>query len=240
MSLPDRPVVAITGASSGIGMAIALTLAPRGAHLILLGRDAARLSAAEAASTGMGASRVDLLAADLGKDADLDRVCQTLGDLPRLDALIHSAGVAAIGPLAHSGVAPLDWQYRINLRAPVAVTQGALSALQRARGQVVFINSGAGLNARKNWGLYAATKHGLRAIADSLREEVAADGVRVLSIYPGRTATPMQARIRKAEGGVFKPRDYIQSRDVAVTILGALELPRTAHMVDVNIRRGAG
>ena len=83
---------------------------------------------------------------------------------------------------------------------PYLLTQSLLQLLRRRQGQMVFINSSAGLSARGEMAPYAATKHALKAVADSFREEVNADGLRVLSIYLGRTASPMQARIHAMEG----------------------------------------
>ena len=108
--------------------------------------------------------------------------------------------------------------------------------LRKRRGQVVFINSTAGLNASAGVGLYSATKHALKALADSLRAEVNSDGVRVLSVYPGRTAIPMQAAIIASEGRAYLPEKLLQPDDVAATVVSALMLPRTAEVTDVKIR----
>jgi NADP-dependent 3-hydroxy acid dehydrogenase YdfG len=83
---------------------------------------------------------------------------------------------------------------------------------------------------------YDATKHALKAIADSLRAEVNSYGVRVLSVYPGRTATDMQARIHKAEDRSYRPELLLQPADVASVILNALLVPRTAEVTDIHIR----
>ncbi len=130
----------------------------------------------------------------------------------------------------------LDSQYRINVRAPYALTKALLPMLRARRGQVVFINSSRGVIAGAGVGQYAATKHALKAIADSLREEVNADGIRVLSVFLGRTATPMQATIHKLEGKVFQPEKLLQPEDVASVVINALSLPRTAEVTDINIR----
>lgn len=108
--------------------------------------------------------------------------------------------------------------------------------MRSCKGQIVFINSSAGLNARADVGQYAATKHALKAIADSLREEVNADGVRVLSMFLGRTATPMQDAVHKMEGKEYHPECLIQPEDVAAVVVNALSLPRTAEVTDIHIR----
>jgi NADP-dependent 3-hydroxy acid dehydrogenase YdfG len=108
--------------------------------------------------------------------------------------------------------------------------------LKSSRGQIVFINSSVGLVARANVGQYAATKHALKAVADSLREEVNTDGVRILSVFPGRTATPMQTAVHEMEGRPYQPEHFIQPEDIADVVINALVLPRTAEVTDINIR----
>jgi NADP-dependent 3-hydroxy acid dehydrogenase YdfG len=103
---------------------------------------------------------------------------------------------------------------------------------------VVFVNSSAGLRANPDWSAYAASKHGLRALADSLRAEEAASGVRVTSVYPGRTATAMQERVHAQEGKEYDPADWIKAESVASAVVAALDLPRDAEMTDVTVRPG--
>ena len=100
----------------------------------------------------------------------------------------------------------------------------------------MFINSSAALRTTVGIGQYAATKHALKAIADSLREEVNGDGVRVLSIYPGRTASPMQEAIHATENKAYQPEHLLQTEDVASVVINTLNLPRTAEITDINIR----
>jgi NADP-dependent 3-hydroxy acid dehydrogenase YdfG len=104
------------------------------------------------------------------------------------------------------------------------------------QGQIVFVNSTAGLNARANVSQFAATQHALRAVADSLREEINQDGVRVVSVYPGRTATPGQAKIHSIEGKAYAPERLMQPEDVASVVVTALTLPRTGELTDVRVR----
>jgi NADP-dependent 3-hydroxy acid dehydrogenase YdfG len=85
-------------------------------------------------------------------------------------------------------------------------------------------------------GQYAATKHALKAIADGLRQEVAGKGLRVLSLFLGRTATPMQAALCASEGKSYDPTLYIQPEDVAQSILATLDLPRSAEITDLTLR----
>ena len=111
----------------------------------------------------------------------------------------------------------------------------ALPALRAARGTVVLVNSGAGLFAHPQWSAYAASKHGLRAFADSLRGEEAAHGVRVSSVSPGRTATPMQEKVHAQEGKDYDPSQWIDPATVAAAILQALDLPDDAVLTDLSL-----
>jgi NADP-dependent 3-hydroxy acid dehydrogenase YdfG len=111
-----------------------------------------------------------------------------------------------------------------------------LPALKRARGQIVFVNSSAALRASADNVLYASTKAALKALADGLREEVNRDGVRVVTIYAGRTATPMQASVHEFEGRTYEPELLMQPEDLAHLVLAALTLPATAEVTDLSVR----
>lgn len=223
----------ITGASSGIGAAIANALSEEGRTLILNGRDRAALDAVAKDVEQLGA-QVEVLPADLNDDAQLNAFATRLPD--EVDCLIHSAGVALLGNQADLPVADLDLQYRVNVRAPFLLTQALLPNLRAARGLVVFVNSGAGQNAKAGWGGYAASKFALRALADSLRDEESDAGVRVTSIYPGRTATPMQREVRVQEGGEFEPENYLRPEDVARMVAQVVRLPAGATVPDLSVR----
>lgn len=226
-------VALITGASGGIGSAIARALAEEGVRLLLVGRDVERLN--DIAEQFGGA---ELFRADLTDDdhllATAARVREIFGGV---DILVHSIGLFRGGPIGSSPVADLDDQYRVNVRVPYLLTQALLPSLIERQGQVVFINSGAGSHpARGSWGAYSATKHALRALADALRDEVNPQGVRVLSVFPGRTATPMQEEVHRFEGRPYDPTRFLQPEDVAAAVVQALRLPRTAELTDLHIR----
>jgi short-subunit dehydrogenase len=236
MNLTNTHAV-ITGASSGIGTALAVALAHEGVHLHLLGRDGSKLEhVRKHIQTDVNdAITVQVHAFDLTDDAEVMDFCHAQHDAA-IDMLIHSAGVVELGKLADSSIDTLDWHYNVNVRAPYLLTKGLLDQLEAASGHIVFINSGAGLRANAGWGQYAMSKFALKALADSLRAEL--DGVRVLSVYPGRTATPMQQGVYEQEGKTYDPEPLIQPEDVASQIVSALKLPRRASVIDLNIRQG--
>ena len=229
-------IAVVTGASSGIGKAIALGLAAQGATLYLIGRRAAAL-AAVAQSAGAAAPRVLNYPADLTLDKDIQELTAYLQrDLGRIDLLVHSAGAISLGQLETAPVEDFDLQYRINVRAPYVLTQALLPMLRASRGQIVFINSQAGLSARATMGQYAATKYALKALADSLREEVNAAGMRVLSVFPGSTASPMQAAVHAMKGMEYHPERLMQPEDTAAVVIQALSLPRSTEVTDIILR----
>lgn len=232
----NHQAAVVTGASSGIGAAIALRLAEEGVKLHLIGRNSDGLEAvAQRARTN--SPRVCTYRANLDSDEDLEKLKTNLQlTCDGIDILVHSAGVIAIGPLETTSLADFDRQYRTNVRAPYALTQALLPMLRVQHGCVVFINSSTGLVTRANISQYSATKHALKAMADSFRAEVNADGIRVLSIYPGRTASPQQAAIHKAEGKAYSPELLMQPEDVARIVVEALKVNRTAEVTDISIR----
>ena len=231
--------IVITGASSGIGEAIAHSLAGSETSLHLLGRSDDRLQKVAQAVKDAGGDAV-IHQVDLAEDNQLEEVAVTLSELGGIDALVHSAGAISLASVAETSAEDLDKQYRVNLRVPYLLTQKLLPSLKQAKGQIVFINSGAGLNAKANWSSYAVSKHGLRALADSLRAEIKPDGVRVVSIYPGRVASPMQERVHEMEGKEYDPEKFVQPGDVAQQVASVLSLPATAEVTDLSVRPAKG
>jgi short-subunit dehydrogenase len=148
------------------------------------------------------------------------------------------AGVVELGPVGELSAKVWQQTLAVNLVAPAELTRLLLPSLRLSQGQVVFVNSGAGLRANPEWSAYAAGKFGLRALADALREEERGSGVRVTSVYPGRTATPMQQKVHAQEGKVYDPAAWIAPESVATTVLAALDLPRDAEITDVTVRPG--
>ena len=153
------------------------------------------------------------------------------------DILIHSAGYYRAGSVEAASVEELDRHYVVNVRAPFLITQALLPRLRERHGQIVFVNSSVCRQAGKaRLSAYSASKCALEAIANCLRAEVNADRIRVLSIFPGRTATEMQRKIQEADGTAYHPEHLLQPQDIANLILHALSLPRTAEITDVSIR----
>lgn len=236
MSSLKGQVAVITGSSSGIGKSIALGLSKIKVELCLLGQNPERLEIV-AEMARKESPLVKYYCIDLTSDEAIEKLKKKLSiDFKKIDMLIHSAGVISMGKLEFSSVADFDWQYKTNVRAPFLLTQTLLPMLRSGKGQIVFINSSAGIKVGDENGQYAATKSALKAIADSFRNELNMEGIRVLSVYPGRTATAMQEAIFRMEGKEYKPELLLQPEEVAGTVIYALSMPRSAEITDINIR----
>lgn len=227
----------VTGASSGIGRAIALRLAELGAEVCLVARRADRLEHAES-EIHAHAGRAFAHPTDLTREDELRGLVQDVeARFDRLDVLVLSSGAISHGSLEHSPVAALDLQIQANVRAPYSLVQALLPRLRQAQGQIVFINSSAGLKPPAlGSGQFALTQYAFRAFADALREEVNPAGIRVMSIFPGRTATPRTADLFESEGRAYRPELLMQPEDVAAMVGHVVSLPRTAEVTDISMR----
>ena len=235
MTEAGRRIAVVTGASGGVGRAIAAALAAQGLSLCLTGRDLERLRRV-ADALASGGARPTVVPADLGSDEGVRRLVAAVQALGRADVLVHCAGALRLADIAASGWDDLDELYRVNLRAPYLVTKSLLPMLRESQGQIVFVNSSAGLRGGAENVLYAATKSALRSLADGIRDSVNALGIRVLSVFPGRTDTAMQERVRAFEGKCYQPEILLQPGDVAAVVVNALMLPRTAEVTDIMMR----
>lgn len=226
----------ITGAGSGIGKGIALALAAHGATVGLVGRTKAKLEAT-AAEIGENSASPVVLATDLSVDNQLDALkAQVEERFGGLDILVMCAGEIAHGSVESAPVADFDTLYRTNVRANYRLVQNFLPMLKKRPGQIVFINSSVGLSSKANLGQFSASQHALKAVTDALRAEVNPDGIRVLSVYPGRVATPRQEKLYKKQGNDYRPEVLLQPEDIASVVLNALLLPRSAEVTDISIR----
>ncbi len=216
------PTALITGAGGGLGSAIAAALAPT--HTLLLaGRPSKRLHDVAAR---LGGSVVALDLADTSTPPDIPDA---------LDVLVHNAGVAFPDSVVDSRIH--DWRttFEVNVIGAVALTQALLPALRRAKGQVIFVNSGAGLNVLAGMASYSASKFALRAFADSLRAEEPA--LRVTSVHPGRIATAMQRQLVEFEGGKYDPKHFLRPETVGRAIADIVATPPDGHVHQVVIRQ---
>ncbi|CAN7704677.1 SDR family oxidoreductase [Paraburkholderia sp. SIMBA_054] len=216
----------VTGASSGIGRAIAQRLVNDGFKVYALGRDAKALDAL--------ASECDVtpIALDLQDTTPLrDLFART-----EIDVVVNNAGLLpALAKFAESELADIDRMIDINLRAPLRLAHMALGGMiQRRRGHLFFVGSSAGRFPHPNTAVYGATKAGISMFCDSLRCDLLGTKVRVTEIAPGRVQTSLYRTALGAEGANEKLYDAyrsIQPENIAELIATAIALPEA---VDVS------
>jgi NADP-dependent 3-hydroxy acid dehydrogenase YdfG len=196
-------VALVTGASSGIGTATAALLAHYGADVALVARRRDRLDAVAAGIRAGGATAVTLECDITDDEQAAAAIGQTIAELGRLDTLVNNAGVMLLGPALDSPLAEWEQMVALNVLGTLRVTNAALPHLVRAaddspRGvaDLVMISSTAGRLARPGAGVYALTKFGIAAFADSLRQELIPRRVRVSVVEPGTVDTELASHLR--------------------------------------------
>jgi NADP-dependent 3-hydroxy acid dehydrogenase YdfG len=229
----------VTGASSGIGRAVAETFAARGFPLLLSGRSRQRLD--ETAAACAGAAQVTVCAGDLTAPATLDELRRHIEGrgIDGLGILVHCAADIIHGTVEQTEIDALRRLLDVNIVASFALLR-ALTPLLGASSDVVLLNSTNGANSPPGASPYSATKYALRALADAYRAEVNSRGIRVTSIFCGKTATEMQQRVYEGRGegeryGQIKD-EIMRPQDVAEVIAAAVSLPRTAEITDIHLR----
>ncbi|TDT34484.1 NADP-dependent 3-hydroxy acid dehydrogenase YdfG [Naumannella halotolerans] len=223
MTATDRsnpsPHAVVTGAGSGIGRAVARALVERGWQVTAIARCADRLQELAQECPGI-----------TPRPLDLTEFPYPEGLLPeRIDALVHAAGMIPEPDL--SSARPEDWSYAfaLNVTAGAELARLAMPALRRSRGTIVMINSGAGVVEKPRNTIYGATKHALRILANGLRSDEEANGVRVSSVHPGPTDTPMLAS-EPDRSLLIKPET------VAGVVISAITANEDTQLTDIEVR----
>lgn len=215
MSLVDGTVL-VTGASGGLGQAIARAFAARGAQVILSGR---RRELLESLGAELGAR---VIPCDLSDRAEVEGLLEAAGDV---DVLVANAGLPATGHIAELSQAQIDTMLEVNLRAPIALARGLIPGMvERGQGHLVFVSSLSGKVASPVSSLYNATKFGLRGFSLAVREDLRASGIGASVILPGFISdagmfADSQARLPPGVG-------TRTPEDVAAAILTAVERNR--------------
>jgi NAD(P)-dependent dehydrogenase (short-subunit alcohol dehydrogenase family) len=240
MSTPQRLGSArVTGASSGVGRALALALAQCCEEVLLTGREGARLAEVAASVEAEGAGSESFVTDLRDRNAPGELARAIMASRTALGVLVHSAGVFVSGLVGATPEEDLELALDINLRAPYLLTRALLPALGAGKGDVVFINSSAVGQRKAGLAAYGASKHGLVGVADSLRQELNPSGVRVLSVFLGATATPMQEHIYRESGRHYQPEALLAPADVARIVCDVIRLPRGAEVTDLHVRPAA-
>jgi NADP-dependent 3-hydroxy acid dehydrogenase YdfG len=240
IDLKDQ-VVAVTGASSGIGEATALACARAGAAVALGARRAERIEALAERIRGEGGTAM-ALACDVGEEDQARAFVMGANEqLGRLDVLVNNAGVMLLGPIENAPTEEWRRMIHANVFGVLYCTHAALPLMRdQGTGHIVNVSSVAGRIARAGSGVYNLTKFGVGAFSESLRQEAVAIGVRVTTIEPGAVATELPAhnrpeiqdQMRQAFAGVTP----LSSEDIAHAIVYAIAQPSNVSLNEVLVR----
>ena len=221
-------IAIVTGATGGIGKEIVRELA-RDHHVYAIGRSTEKL-------VQLSSEHITPVAVDL-----VEELCHgpiqalsTVFSLEKVDVVVHAAAVAKRVSIAEASAEDFRAQMDLNVTAGAMLVSHLLPALREASGLVVMINSGAGKGAHPGNAVYAASKHALYAVTDSLRKEEAGNGVRVTTVAPGPTDTEMLR-------GLIAEKDYTESHyiepvEIAQAVRLAVDTGPSAQITDIAVR----
>lgn len=231
----------VVGASSGIGAAVAATLADAGARVVAAGRRLDRLEEVAAGAAGARGS-VEALRLDVADEASArEGVAEAARRLGGLDVVVNNAGVMLSSPV--QGADPAEWERmtRTNLLGTLHVSHAALPHLIASRGTLVQTSSTSGRTASAGSGVYAATKHGVNAFSEALRQEVAGQGVRVVVVEPGMVDTELASHLtdpamRALAAQIAGEIRVLDPQDVADAVLFAVSRPPHVSVNEILLR----
>jgi NADP-dependent 3-hydroxy acid dehydrogenase YdfG len=238
----DGKVALVTGASSGIGEATAVTLAGMGAKVALSARRAERLDALKARIAAAGGEAL-VLPGDVSEErVAVGLVKDTLTRFGRLDVLVNSAGIMPEGGVTSADAAQWRRVMDLNVLAALYTCQAAVGPMRdQGSGDIINISSAAGRQVAGLFGIYCTSKHALNAMSESLRQEVGAQGIRVCVIEPGATNTELYECVESEQ-----LRDYVQqlaqgdssmsAQDIADAVAFVVALPPRTNVTELFIR----
>lgn len=219
-----RKKILITGATGGIGSALAYALASD-YELLLAGRNSEKLDHLCAKLP-----YATPLVLDLSRPDEL-----VLPKIETLDGLVNNAALLTYGTV--NDMALNDWEdiFNVNLFSATVLVRHYLPAIRQTKGQIIFVNSIGGLRMHAGWSVYGGSKYALHGLADALRAEEAKSGIRVSSVFPGRTATPMMEVVRKYENGDYEGEKYVDPKTIASAIEFILKAPQEANIAEIAV-----
>ena len=226
----------ITGASSGIGKALALQLADAGYKIVLVARSTEKLDSIseEIQKNGVECLAVPTNVAQPNQINKLKDRALAFGDV---SVVVNNAGVGKFSGIEDITLEDWNWQINVNLRASFLVSQAFIPGMkQKLNGVLVFMNSVAGKKGYPYSAAYVASKYGMRGLADSLREELREDNIKVISIHPGAVDTPFW----DGKGVNFPREEMLNTHTLAQSIVHAIQSPGNFAVEELVVRRTAG
>lgn len=217
----------VTGATGGIGTALVDELLGRDFSVIAVGRRLDRLEVEPR-------QRLRTVQWDQSQGGEVPR---ELSSLTRVDVLVHNAGVAPITTVADTVATDLARLMSVNLTSAATLTAALMGALRATRGHVIFVNGSPGLRGVPGWSGYAGSKSALTVLADSLRHEERASGVKVTTAFPGAVATDLLKQVREGRGDQYDPDQCVSAASAAKLITMALDHPDDGYLTDVSFTR---
>jgi 3-oxoacyl-[acyl-carrier protein] reductase len=232
--MPQGRIAFVTGATEGIGRAIAFALGQEGWRVGVCARTPEKVEAMEAALDAAGIEAAGVVA-DVGVEADVDAAVRELTErLGPIDTLVNNAGVLIAKPVLELTLEEWDRTMATNVRSMFLVTRAVLPGMRaRGRGDIVNVASLAGRNGFVGGTAYTASKHAVLGFSRSLMLETRKEGIRVVAVCPGSVATAMLADQPMLKADAAR---IMQPEDVAATVLAALQLPSRALVSELDVR----
>ena len=226
----------ITGASSGIGKALALQLADAGYKIVLVARSTEKLDSIseEIQKNGVECLAVPTNVAQPNQINKLKDRALAFGDV---SVVVNNAGVGKFSGIEDITLEDWNWQINVNLRASFLVSQAFIPNMKEMKkGTLVFINSVAGKKGYAYSAAYVSSKYGMRGLSESLREELRKDNIKVISIHPGAVDTPFWDNVDVD----FSKEDMLNTNTLAQSIIQAIQAPGNFTVEEMVVRRTGG
>ena len=222
----------ITGASSGIGKAIAILFAQEGADLCLVARRETALSEVARQCRGFGVVALDLVT-DITNEAQVEKMAhEAIAASKRIDILVNNAGYVTFGPFTKTPIEEWDRMWMVNVRGAALVTQAIVPVMVGAKkGHIVNISSGFGIHGCANAAAYCATKFAVKGFSEALSKELWKDGIKVSVVCPGAVRTSFGGDPSRE-----KNEKFLEALEVAEVVLSVVSAPGKALVTEVTVR----
>ena len=231
----NKPIAVITGASTGIGKALSIKLSDK-YFVYLISRNADKLNKVVDEISNKG-NKCQSIVSDVSKKESIDMIYSKIDNKQNIELLINNAGKAVFGDISSLSIDDWDSQLNINLRGSFLMTKMIIEDLKsKKNGNIVFINSVAGLQPYKNSTGYVASKYGLRGFSSSLREELRDYNIKVISVFPGAIDTPLWDNMEMDN----LRSEMMNVNDISNIIINAIHSPNNCNVEEIVIRRTAG